>query len=349
MEKSEFRAVIKHFYLKGFTPKEIKAELDAVHGVSAPAFATVYNWVNEFKRGRKSTKDEHRSGRPIEVSTPETIDKIHDMVLNDRRIKLREIVEVTGVSKGTVISILHEKLDMRKISARWVPRLLSAENKRSRVVAAKALLARIHRNPDDFLRRFITVDETWIHYYTPETKEQSKQWIRKGEPAPKKAKTVKSAGKVLATVFWDARGIIFIDYLEKGQTITGEYYASLLDRLNEKIQEKRPHLKKKKILFHQDNARVHTCAVSMAKIQELKFELVDHPPYSPDLAPSDFFLFPNLKKWLAGQRFMSNEEIVTQTNVYFEELPKSYFSDGLGKLQGRLEKCIELKGDYVEK
>ena len=110
MEKSEFRVVIKHLHLKGLTPKEIKAKLDDVHGTSAPVFATVYNWVNEFKHGHTSTKDEHRSGRPVEVTTPEMIDKIHDIVLSDRRIKVREIVDATGISQGTVFSILHEKL-----------------------------------------------------------------------------------------------------------------------------------------------------------------------------------------------------------------------------------------------
>ena len=57
--------------------------MDEVHGTSAPVFATVYNWVNEFKRGHTSTKDEHRSGHTVEVTTPEMIDKIHDMVLSD--------------------------------------------------------------------------------------------------------------------------------------------------------------------------------------------------------------------------------------------------------------------------
>ena len=123
MEKSEFRAVIKH----------LNNELDEVHGTSAPVFATVYNWVNEFKRGRTSTKDEHRSGRPVEVTTLEMIDRIHDMVLSDRRIKVREIVEATGISQSTVFLILHEKIGVRKISARWVMRLLSEENKRNRV------------------------------------------------------------------------------------------------------------------------------------------------------------------------------------------------------------------------
>lgn len=138
MEKNEFRAVIKHFHLKGLTPYEIKNELDSVHGTSAPALATVYNWVNEFKRGRTSISDEPRSGRPVEASTPEIINKIHDMVLKDRRLKVRELAEATRISIGAVVSILHEKLGMKKLSARWVPRLLTAENKRNRVVASEA-------------------------------------------------------------------------------------------------------------------------------------------------------------------------------------------------------------------
>ena len=212
------------------------------------------------------------------------IDKIHNMVLSDRRIQVRKVVKATDISQGTVFSILHEKLGVKKISARWVLGLLSEENKRNRLVDSKAILALFRRYPDNpFLRRYITVDETWIHDNTP--------GIFKGERAPKKTKKLKSAGKVMATVFWDANGIFYTDYLEKGQTITGAYYVSLLHQLREEIKKKRPHLKRKKILFHQDNAQVHTCTVSMAKIMELKFELLQHLPYSPDLAPSDFFYF----------------------------------------------------------
>ena len=126
------------------------------------------------------------------------------------------------------------------------------------MIDSEAIFALFRHNADDFLRRYITVDETWIHHYTPETKQQSIQAFE-GERALKKAKTVKSASKVMATIFSDARGISYTDYLEKGQTITGAYYASLLHRLSEEIKKKRPDLKKKKILFY--HARVHTCAV----------------------------------------------------------------------------------------
>jgi len=106
--------------MKGLTPKEIKAKLDNVHSTSAPAFATVYNWINEFKRGRTSTCGASRSGCPIEAVMSKIIDKAHDIVLIDRQIKVcaSKLVEATGISHGTVILILHEQLNMKKLSAR---------------------------------------------------------------------------------------------------------------------------------------------------------------------------------------------------------------------------------------
>lgn len=251
---------------------------------------------------------------------------------------MREVAEGVSISTERVHHILHEYLGMN-----------TSNHKRNRVTISKECLAMFKRNPTEFLRRFVTVDETWIHHHTPETKEQSKQWVSSGERAPKKAKVGLSANKVMATVFWDVRGVIHIDYLEKGKTITGEYYAELLERFDTDLKNKRPHLAKKKVLLHQDNARVHTCVVSMAKIHKLGYELLPHPAYSPDLAPCDYFLFPNLKKWLGGKRFRSNEEVIAETNDYFESLEGNYYLEGINKLERRWTKCIELNGDYVEK
>jgi histone-lysine N-methyltransferase SETMAR len=106
----------------------------------------------------------------------------------------------------------------------------------------------------------------------------------------------------MTLVFWDAEGILF-DYLEKGKTITGEYYSNLLTRLDKKVCEERPSLQKKKIIFHQDNAPAHKSVLAMGNVRDLHYES-EHPPYSPDLAPSDFYVLPKLKLFLAGQRFL---------------------------------------------
>ncbi|XP_018053801.1 PREDICTED: histone-lysine N-methyltransferase SETMAR-like, partial [Atta colombica] len=197
------------------TSAQIKAELNEVHGNSAPALKTIYFWINEFKRGRTCTEDEARSERPVEITTLDIVEKIHSMIMENRRMKVRKIAEAVVISTKRVHNILHEKLHVKKLCARWVPRLLTLDQKRMRKDISMQCLVMFKHNPQDSWRRFVTMNETWIHYYTPETKQQSKQWIMFGESAPKKAKTVLSVGKMMATVFWDSQRIILIDYLQK--------------------------------------------------------------------------------------------------------------------------------------
>ena len=120
-----------------------------------------------------------------------------------------------------------------------------------------------HRPKTHAKRRFkaVTVDETWIYYYTPKTKQLSKQWVAPGGSAPKKAMTVSSAERVMAIIFWDVQEIILIDYFQKGQTSTGEYHATLVSYFHEKLRMERQKLAHKKTLSHQDNTPAHTSAV----------------------------------------------------------------------------------------
>ena len=125
------------------------------------------------------------------------------------------------------------------------------------------------------------MDKTWIHHFIPETKGHSEQWTEREKSAPKKAKTVPSSVKVMASFCWDAFGLFSIDYLQKGKTINVEYYANLLQHLSDKIKKKLPLLAKK-VLFHLDNVPVHTSVIAMAKINEIMFKLFPHAPYLPD-------------------------------------------------------------------
>ncbi|KAM8703159.1 hypothetical protein ACLKA7_007868 [Drosophila subpalustris] len=143
-------------------------------------------------------------------------------------------------------------------------------------------------------------------------------------------------------------GHITHEYLGMRKTITSDYYIALLERLKEEISEKRPHLQKKKVLFHQDNAPSHKSMKTMAKLHELGFELLPHPPYSPDLAPSDFFLFSDLKRMLAGKKFSADEEVIAETEAYFEAKDERYHKNGIQKLEDRYTRCIALNGNYVE-
>ena len=118
-------------------------------------------------------------------------------------------------------------------------------------------------------------------------------------------------------------------------------------RLKNEICEKRLRMKKKKVLFHQDNAPCHKSLPNMAKLNESSLELLPHPPYSTDLAPSDYYLFADLKKMLRGKRFYSNEEVITETNAYFEAKDKSFYKKRIEMLEKRWTDCFAFEGDYV--
>lgn len=342
MEKEQYRAVIRFLFLEGKTFTEIKQRLDAVYKDHAPLMATVIYWTNEFKRGRTSVFDEER---PKELTDVEMFNKIRDIVLEDGQLKVNDIAKKVKISYERAENILHEHLGMRKLSDRWVPRVLTVDHKRDRVTTSKHCLELFQRNPTEFMRRYVTVDRTWIYYGLPEMREQSYGWSPASESAPE-ANTSASGGKVLATVFWGSQGIIHIDYLEKGKTITGAYYAALLNRFHTQLMTKRPDLSRQEVLFHRDDASASGAVA--AKLYDLRYELLPHPAASPDLTPFDFYLFPNVETWLGGRKFTTRDEIIPETNAYFEDFPKTYFWAGIKQLEYRWAKCIELEGDYVE-
>jgi len=194
--------------------------------------------VAQFKRGDFSTCDAPRPGRPKTVTTPWIIDQIHELILEERRISAKSIAEQLGISRERVGSIIHEDLDMRKLSAKWVPECLNVEQKRQRCQSSDQIwnfLGAIQMI--SYRARLVTMDETWLYHYDPGTKQQSVKWRVSGSPRPKVFRVQKSAGKFLFSIFWDQDGILLIDYVPKGQTINAEYYSTLLVQLKDILKE----------------------------------------------------------------------------------------------------------------
>jgi len=230
------------------------------------------------------------------VTTPEITDQIHELILEDCRILAKSIPEQLGISHEWVGSIIHEDLDMRKLSAKWFPKCLNADQIHQWCQLSEQLLEFFRRDPNDFLSRLVIMDETWLYHYDLETKQHSMEWQHSGSPCPKKFRVQKSAGKVFASIFLDHDSILLIDYLPKGQTINAEYYLSLLVQLKDILKEKCCRKVTKGVLFLHNNATAHQALATQKKLAYLGFQCLDHPPYSPGLAPSDYHLFPGLKK-----------------------------------------------------
>ena len=130
----------------------------------------------------------------------------------------------------------------------------------------------------------------------------------------------------MATVFWDSKWIILIDYKPAGTSLTGEYYANVIKQLWVAIKEKQRGKLAAGVLLLHDNAPVHKSRVAQAALRECKFEQLNHPPYSPDLAPSDYYLFRNLKSHLRGTRFRDDDELNAATEAWFEDQITTFIS-----------------------
>lgn len=139
-------------------------------------------------------------------------------------------------------------------------------------------------------------------------------------------------------------GIVHYELLPRNRTINAEVYCAILDRLQLAIAEKRPQ--KEKIILLHDNARPHVAATVKAKLANFDWEILPHPPYSPDLAPSDYHLFRSLQNFLNGRDYNNDEEIEADLKVFFNSKLQSFYVKGIAKLPDRWQKTINFDGDY---
>ncbi|XP_017795708.1 PREDICTED: histone-lysine N-methyltransferase SETMAR-like [Habropoda laboriosa] len=279
-----------------------------------------------------------RSGRPVEADK----DAIKALVDANRRITTREIGERLNLSNSTVYGHLKgmgltSKLDV------WVPHVLTERNLCRRVDACDSLLKRQENDP--FLKRIITGDEKWVVYNNVKRK---RSWSRKDEPAQSVSKANIHQKKVMLSVWWDVKGIVFFELLPDNTTINSEVYCHQLDKLNDSLKEKRPELiNRKGVVFHQDNARPHTSLVTRQKLLQLEWDVLQHPPYSPDLAPSDYYLFRSLQNFLDGKTFTSNEDVKNHLNQFFASKDQNFYERGIMLLPERWQKVLDQNGQYI--
>jgi len=176
-----------------------------------------------FKRGRTSLEDDERSGQPSTRSTPKNVETIRRLVHEDLRRTIKGIAAIVNVSYGTVQTILTCDLNMDRVAAKFVPRLLTPEQKERRVAVCQELRQRALDDPS-FMSRVITGNESWVYGYDPETKQQFSQWKSPGSPRPKKARQIRSMTKSMLIVFFDIRGIVHHEFAPQGQTVNAGFY-----------------------------------------------------------------------------------------------------------------------------
>jgi histone-lysine N-methyltransferase SETMAR len=212
--------------------------MELQYGNACLSLQQVHEWSRKFKNGMSSVTDTPRPGQAHRVVTPQAISEVERVIRESCRDMVDEVAAMLDISHGSAHHIIHYVLQFNKVSARWVPRQLTHELKERHVDACQERLRRYETEGDGFLQRIVTVNESWVHHFQPETKKASKEWRHSSSPKPKKFRTQASAGKVMLTLFWDHRDPLVKHYMSKGTTVTSATYCDLLrNHLNQQSDQ----------------------------------------------------------------------------------------------------------------
>jgi len=311
-----------------------------VYGDKCFTRPAIHVWCTKFARGTESIVDIERPGRHVVATTDATTAAVDAFLRSNQHVSISDIVRHTGISRDSVHRIVRNHLKFRKVSARRAPKQLKPEQQDMRMMTSLDNLQRYKTEGEVMLERIVTGDETWVHHYQPETKQASRQWKHKESPTPTKFKVAPSTSKVVATVFWDMRGVLLVEFQEHGRTVNASSYCSLLKRLKTAIRTKRKGLLTQGVIVLHDNARPHTACLTLETVEQLGLDVLPHPPYSPDLAPSEYHLFGPMKKMLGWQKFASDTEVQSVVSQWLGQQPASFFASGIEKLVDRCDKCL---------
>jgi len=282
---------------------------------------------------------------------PEIIDQIHELILKDRRISAKSIAEQLGVLRERVGSIIHEDLGMRKLSAKWVPKHLNADQK---VNGASRL--------SNFWSFFGAIQMISCRDWSPWTKpgyitmtrrQRNNQWSAciAAHPAPKNSECKNLlenfSPRFLGIKTTSSSLIIFLRAKLPTRSITHLWWCNLRTFWRKNAGRGKVTIG---VLFSQDNAPIHRVLATQKKMAYLGFQCLDHPPGSPDLAPSDYNLFPGLKKQLKGRHFSSAAEVIAAAETWLNgQHSEFFFSVALKSYSNGLRSVLSFVGSMLNK
>ena len=311
--------------------------LQTTFGASCMNRASVFEWHKRFKESKE------RGVGGVRKSEHQLIRQIKNFMDKDRRMSIETISAQSDVSVGTVHTIIGEELKMRKICVKFVPRVLRKDQKERRCHDSREMVELINSYPA-VLDALVTCDERWIYCYDPETEFSVEAcWLSQTQ----EGQTEQIHTQTLDDPFFDSTGMIYMHWVPTGHTVNKKYYVEVLREFRKTLHWKRQALfKSGQWNFQQDNALVHNSMLVTDYLNKMGIKTVTYSPYSPDLAPCDFWLFPKLKEKLRGCRYETIEEMkeaVTKVTLTQED-----FHGTFQKLLERYNECIAARGDYLE-
>lgn len=337
MEKTHIRVCLLFSFKNGFNATESTKMVNKAFEAEVITERTAQNWFLRFRSGDFSLDNKDRGRPPLKLNREE----LKEIVEEQPHTNQRELAAKLGVHQSTVAHGLRA-INKKKKLDELTPHELSEKNIVRRLEVSYSLLARNKKEP--FLHRILTCDEKWIEY---DNRRRSGAYVDADAPPLQCAKPPLHPKKLMVTVWWTARGIVHFSFLPRGKTINKWVYCDQLTEMDEQLRKKQPSLINRHgvILLH-DNAKPHVAGVTLKHISALGYEILPHPPYSPDLSPTDYHLFRDLDNHLRGRVFENDDEVKREFETFVRSKSEDYFKKGIENLVERWEKCVEAEGEY---
>ncbi|CAF2881198.1 unnamed protein product [Rotaria sp. Silwood2] len=302
--------------------------------------------LNGFREGREEVEDEARPERPITETTAENIEQVRLLIDHDPHITIAEVQEQTDLSYRTVQRIISDHLKLRKLIARYVPKLLNDFQRSERVRICKENLAKFQKETWRFCD-VITGDESWFYHQQIGRKSSNAAWMSRGDPPPVVIRRSKFAPRTLFSIFLKSNGSVLIHHMGRGQTMDHHYYINnCLRPLVDEINCQRPSSGTRDIINHHDNEKPHVHKNVTNYLESEGIRIMPHPLNSPDLAPCEFWLFDLIKENLDDHN--DSESLRGAVTKFMYSLSKEEYKKTFDKWLQRMQLCIDNKGDYFE-
>jgi histone-lysine N-methyltransferase SETMAR len=339
MNKQKIRVIFLYEFKMERNAAETARNINHAFGQGTTSERTVERWFQKFRNGDQNLEDQEGRGRDSAINN----DELKALVEADSRTTVRELAVKLDVCFKTVSNHLREIGKSKKLD-KWVPHKLNENQKNRRYEACSTLILRNKNEP--FLDRIVTCDEKWILY---DNRRRSAQWLGLDETPKHFPKLNMHQKKVMVTVWWSQIGIIHYSFLDPSETITAEKYCHEIQEMHEKLSVKYPALVNRKgpILLH-DNARPHVAQMTLQKLNDLGYQMLPHPAYSPDLSPTDYHFFKHLDNFLQEKIFNNQAAAENAFEEFIGSRTPEFYYNGIKKLTERWHKCVDSNGSYFD-
>jgi hypothetical protein len=321
--------------------RQICTELTAMYQTDAYSYASVKYWAQQIKLGRNDLFSTHSAGRPA----LDHIDAmIFDAITKEPFHSVRSLAERVGFPTTTVYRHLTDNLGFHSYISKWIPHMLTNDLREKRITEADALFNVLKAQERIHFRDVITGDESWFYIQ----QKRPRMWVLTADNLPEIPKTTIATQKVMLTVFFGINGVVLTNWMIPPNSLNASYFLNeILVPLSHSIHGVHPKQHSPFTIIHFDNAKPHTAKMTMNSLQQLHLKRAPHPPFSPEIAPSDFYLFGAIKEQLKTYEFESIDAMKFTAEEKLREIPLDTFERVFNEWMERLEIVKSNNGDYI--